>query len=138
MGAGIAELLRLDGYQVTIVTPHLEVAPLCNETLEGPRLRHRLHEIGIEVLPTASLSFMDAAGVRIRGQFGHVTEGPTNAVVLVTQRPSFAQPYNDLTGQNLQGTGVEGIYRIGDCAAPRLRADAIFEGHRLGRGSHSF
>ncbi len=138
MGAGIAELLQLDGYQVTIVTPHLEVAPLCNETLEGPRLRHRLHEIGIEVLTTASLSFMDAAGVRIRGQFGHVTEVPANAVVLVTQRLSCAELYNDLAGQNLEGTGVEGIYRIGDCVAPRLLADAIFDGHRLGREIDSF
>src|SRR5258708_4635206 len=133
MGAGIAELLRLDGYQVTIVTPHLEVAPLCNETLDGPRLRHRLHEIGIEVLPTASLSFMDAAGVRIRGQFAHVTEVPVNAVVLVTQRLSCAELYNDLTGQNLEGTGVEGIYRIGDWVAPRVLRDAIFDGHPLGR-----
>ena len=138
MGASVAELLQLDGYQVTIVTPHLEVAPVCNETLEGPRLRHRLHEIGIEVLTTASLSFMDAAGVRIRGQFGHVTEVPANAVVLVTQRLSCAELYNDLTGQNLEGTGVEGIYRIGDCVAPRLLADAIFDGHRLGREIDSF
>jgi dimethylamine/trimethylamine dehydrogenase len=25
------------------------------------------------------------------------------------------------------------VYRIGDCVAPRLIADAIFDGHRLGR-----
>ncbi len=90
------------------------------------------------MLTTASLSFMDAAGVRIRGQFGHVTEVPANAVVLVTQRLSCAELYNDLTGQNLEGTGVEGIYRIGDCVAPRLLADAIFDGHRLGREIDSF
>ena len=138
MGASIAELLQLDGYQVTIVTPHLEVAPLCNETLEGPRLRHRLHEIGVEVLTTASLSSVDQVGMRIRHQFGQVTEVAADAAVLVTQRISCAELYNDLTGQNLEGSGIEGVYRIGDCVAPRVLADAIFDGHRLGREIDSY
>ena len=133
MGAGLAELLQLDGYQVTIVTPHLEVAPLCNETLEGPRLRHRLHELGIEMLTTASLTSVTERGARIGDQFGQVTEVAASAAVLVTQRLSCTGLYNDLVARDLQGTGIEGIYRIGDCVAPRLLADAIFDGHRLGR-----
>ena len=28
---------------------------------------------------------------------------------------------------------MEAVYRIGDCVAPQLIADAIFEGHRLAR-----
>jgi len=28
---------------------------------------------------------------------------------------------------------IEGLYRIGDCVAPQLIADAIFDGHRLAR-----
>jgi dimethylamine/trimethylamine dehydrogenase len=133
MGASLAELLQLDGYQVTFVTPHLEVAPLCNETLEGPRLRHRLHELGIEMVTTASLSSVTERGARIRDQFGQETEVAASAAVLVTQRLSCTELYNDLTGRDLQGTGIEGIYRTGDCVAPRLLADAIFDGHRLGR-----
>ena len=132
-GASIAEFLRLDGYQVTIVTPHLEVAPLCNETLEGPRLRHRLHEIGIDTLTTASISSIDERGVCIRHQFGKATEVAANAAVLVTQRLSCAELYDALIGRNLKGAGIEGVYRIGDCVAPRVLADAIFDGHRLGR-----
>jgi dimethylamine/trimethylamine dehydrogenase len=31
------------------------------------------------------------------------------------------------------GEGIEAIYRIGDCVAPRLIADCIFDGHRLAR-----
>lgn len=133
MGAGLAELLQLDGYQVTIVTPHLEVAPLCNETLEGPRLRHRLHELGIEMLTTASLSSVTERGARICDQFGRVTEVAASAAVLVTQRLSCTGLYNDLAGRDLEAAGIKGIYRIGDCVAPRLLADAIFDGHRLGR-----
>jgi dimethylamine/trimethylamine dehydrogenase len=29
--------------------------------------------------------------------------------------------------------GITGFYRIGDCEAPRLTADAVFSGHRLAR-----
>ena len=29
--------------------------------------------------------------------------------------------------------GVDALYRIGDCEAPRLIADAVFSGHRLAR-----
>ena len=29
--------------------------------------------------------------------------------------------------------GIEAVYRIGDCVAPRIIADAIFDGHRLAR-----
>ena len=32
-----------------------------------------------------------------------------------------------------RAAGIEAVYRIGDCVAPRLIADAIFDGHRLAR-----
>jgi dimethylamine/trimethylamine dehydrogenase len=33
----------------------------------------------------------------------------------------------------LEAEGISGLYRIGDCEAPRLTADCIFSGHRLAR-----
>ena len=33
----------------------------------------------------------------------------------------------------LAAEGIEAVYRIGDCVAPQLIADAIFDGHRLAR-----
>ena len=33
----------------------------------------------------------------------------------------------------LEAAGIEALYRIGDCVAPQLIADAIFSGHRLAR-----
>jgi dimethylamine/trimethylamine dehydrogenase len=29
--------------------------------------------------------------------------------------------------------GIKGVYRAGDCLAPRYIADAVFDGHRIGR-----
>ena len=33
----------------------------------------------------------------------------------------------------LEAEEIEALYRIGDCVAPRLIADCIFDGHRLAR-----
>ncbi|HET9071417.1 MAG TPA: hypothetical protein VFN60_05835, partial [Acidimicrobiales bacterium] len=33
----------------------------------------------------------------------------------------------------LAADGVIGLYRIGDCVAPRVLPDTVFDGHRLGR-----
>ena len=47
--AGLAELLRGEGYEVTFVTPYDVVAPTCDQTLEGLRLRRHLHYAGIDL-----------------------------------------------------------------------------------------
>jgi dimethylamine/trimethylamine dehydrogenase len=33
----------------------------------------------------------------------------------------------------LRADGIQALYRIGDCVAPRLIADCVFDGHRLAR-----
>jgi dimethylamine/trimethylamine dehydrogenase len=57
--------------------------------------------------------------------------------VLVTQRRSnealFRSLKDDIGIDALTAEGVTGLYRIGDCEAPRLIADAVFSGHRLAR-----
>jgi dimethylamine/trimethylamine dehydrogenase len=57
--------------------------------------------------------------------------------VLVTQRRSNEALFRELKDSigldALKAEGVEALYRIGDCEAPRLIADAIFSGHRLAR-----
>ena len=47
--------------------------------------------------------------------------------MLVTQRVSRDALFHELDGERA------GLYRIGDCVAPRLMAEAIFDGHRLAR-----
>ncbi len=33
----------------------------------------------------------------------------------------------------MSSKGLAGLYRVGDCVAPRLIAEAVFDGHRLAR-----
>ena len=128
MGAGMAELLAGEGHAVELVTSCEKVAPFCDETLEGPLLRQHLHDLGIGMRAECAVSAVDAGGVRGETTLGDPFEIECDAVVLVTQRVSDERLFLEL------GTsGTAGLHRIGDCVAPRLLADAIWDGHRLAR-----
>ena len=70
-----------------------------------------------------------------KDHLGGPLELEADAVVLVTQRLSNEELYLDLSASEdaLGANGIEALYRIGDCVAPRLIAEAVFDGHRLAR-----
>jgi len=59
----------------------------------------------------------------------------TDGVVLVTQQVSEDALYRELIADRaaLDAADIEAVYRIGDCVAPRMISEAIFDGHRLAR-----
>jgi dimethylamine/trimethylamine dehydrogenase len=130
MGAGMAELLRAHGHEVELVTSCEKIAPRCDETLEGPLLRRRLHDLGIGMRAETWATRIDPGGVACETELGDTFELEADAVVLVTQRVSDEALYLELAGDR---GALGGVFRVGDCVAPRLIADAIFDGHRLGR-----
>jgi dimethylamine/trimethylamine dehydrogenase len=134
MAPGLAEKLAGEGYQVELVTVLETVSPHSDETLEGTQLRQHLHDIGVSMQTNVSLDAI-GDGVLHCSSYGDPVEITADAVVLVTQRLSNEQLYLELraAGATLKSAGVEALYRIGDCLAPRLLADASFDGHRLGR-----
>jgi dimethylamine/trimethylamine dehydrogenase len=135
MGAGIAEKLALDGYKVELVTPLEVIAPFCDETLEGPLLRKRLHDRGVGLHTGRTIEAIDSGGATGETDAGAQFELETDAVVLVTQRLSNEALYLELraAADAWADEGVEAVYRIGDCVAPRVVAEVIFDGHRLAR-----
>jgi dimethylamine/trimethylamine dehydrogenase len=132
---GIAELLALEGYEVELVTCLDQVAPVCDETLEGPLLRKRLHDRGVALRRGVTITGIEEHRVTGFDEFDEPVELETSAIVLVTQRLSDDGLYRELAADpdGLARWGIVGLYRIGDCVAPRILADAIFDGHRLGR-----
>jgi dimethylamine/trimethylamine dehydrogenase len=135
MAAGLAELLAGEGHKVELVTCLDQIAPMCDHTLEGPLLRRRLHDAGVTLRRGLTLTVVEPARALLRDEFDEPLELGTDGIVLVTQRRSNDALYHALAGdpEALAAEGIEAIHRVGDCVAPRLIADAIFDGHRLAR-----
>jgi dimethylamine/trimethylamine dehydrogenase len=135
VGSCVAEQLALDGHRVELVTPHSLVAPVTDETLEGSFYRQRLHEVGVTPHRDTYLTAIEPGRVVGVGPFEEPCELEADAVVLVTQRVSDESLYLDLVADRdaLAANGIEAVYRIGDCVAPRTLSAVVFDGHRLAR-----
>ena len=135
VAAGIAELLAGEGLDVELVTLHERVARVADESLEGPLLRKHLHDVGIRQRAGSLLAEIHEGGVRGHDEHGEPFELEADGVVLATQRLSNEALYLELAADEdaLRAEEIEAVYRIGDCVAPRVPADAIFDGHRLAR-----
>ena len=135
MGPDLAERLAVDGHRVDFVTSLDEVSPFSEETLEQVFLKERLHELGVAMHRGVALGGVEPGSVSGADEFGDPFRLDADAVVLVTQRVSNDGLYLELRADQarLAAEGIEAVYRIGDCVAPQLIADAIFDGHRLAR-----
>jgi hypothetical protein len=125
--AGLAELLAREGLSVELVTGYETVAPFSAETLEDALTRRRLHEAGVRIRAATTVTAVDIGRLAVEDEFGTPAEIATDGIVLVTQRVSDDSLYHRLDGT------LPRLFRIGDCVAPRLLAESIFDGHRMAR-----
>jgi dimethylamine/trimethylamine dehydrogenase len=140
MGVSLAEKLAEEGKKVTLMTPMGHVASYMHFTLEAPNQHRRLHSLGVEIVPYHLPSRVEEGAVvatHVYDVDGHEQTFPADSVVWVAQRRSNERLFRELKDsiglEQLRAEGVDALYRIGDCEAPRLTADAIFSGHRLAR-----
>jgi dimethylamine/trimethylamine dehydrogenase len=158
MGYSCAEVAARQGKQVTLITPFPQPAPWTAYTLEAPAVQRTLREKGIKTLTGMWIEHVEkqtairmqvydlyrdaprravapARGVvpRVLGTAAVTVEA--DSVVLVTERSSNGTLYRQLDARasDWDSLGIKGVYQAGDCYAPRHLADAIFEGHRIGR-----
>jgi dimethylamine/trimethylamine dehydrogenase len=140
MAISLAEKLAIEGKKVTVITHLGHVAPYMHFTLEAPNMHRKMHRLGVELAPSHQAARIEPEAVVSTAVFDEARREhtwPADAVVLVTQRLSNESLYRRLRSEigleALQDDGITGVFRIGDCVAPRLVADCIFDGHRLGR-----
>ena len=140
MGVSLAEKLALEGKLVTYITHLGHVAPYMDFTLEAPNQHRKLHKLGVELLTLYVPKRIEPGKVVATYAYdedGHEKVFEADAVVLVTARRSNEALYRELKDKvglsALKSSGVNALYRVGDCVAPRLVADAVFDGHRLAR-----
>jgi dimethylamine/trimethylamine dehydrogenase len=135
VGPGIAELLANEGFEVELVTSLEVVSPILDLTLEGPMLRLRLHEFGVRMHRGVTILSIEEERVSGVDAFEEPWALETDGIVLVTQQVSDDALYRELVGDRarLQAAGIEAVHRTGDCVAPRMISESIFDGHRLAR-----
>jgi dimethylamine/trimethylamine dehydrogenase len=135
VGPGIAELLTTAGFAVDLVTSLDVISPISDLTLEGPMLRQHLHEAGVTMHRGVTVLAVEPGLVSGEDEFEEPWSVEADGLVLVTQQVSDDALYRQLAADAdaWAETGIEDVYRIGDCVAPRMISEAIFDGHRLAR-----
>jgi len=136
MGAVIAEKLRLEGHEVTLVTTAPEVSPWTHNTLEQHRIQARVLDLGIRVITSHNISRVGISEIDINCVYSDKADVvAASSVVMVTSR----QPNNDLQlslnedSSRLSDSGITSVTAIGDCLSPSTIASAVYEGHRVAR-----
>jgi|AraplaMF_Col_mMF_1032025.scaffolds.fasta_scaffold00010_258 dimethylamine/trimethylamine dehydrogenase len=136
MGGVLAEQLRSQGLDVTLVTPASDVSSWTANTLEQPWIEERLYDIGVNVIEKHAIA---SAG---KGQISIVQTGsgrervlPCASLVLVTMRLPNDALFQELNQDpaKLAHAGITTLTRIGDCLSPSTIAAAVYSGHRYAR-----
>jgi dimethylamine/trimethylamine dehydrogenase len=123
-------------------------------TLEFPNLHRMMHEMEIEAIGDVMASRCEAGRIELYNIWGdgyqRVYKGPGklprkentthkwhefDTLITVSGRHSVDEIHRGLKARKAEWgkNGVKDVYVIGDAWAPKLIADATFEGHRLAR-----
>jgi dimethylamine/trimethylamine dehydrogenase len=136
LGAVLAEKLRLDGLDVTLVTPADRVSAWTVNTLEQHAIQKRVLDLGVEVCANRNIIGFDGSAITLECKYTErQTTVPAAAVVTLTSRlpnDELAQSLGDLPGE-VNAAGIVSITSIGDCFAPSTIAAAVYAGHRHAR-----
>jgi len=136
MGAVLAEKLRRDGLEVSLVTPAGRAAEWSKNTEEQEQVQEQLLKLGVTVLTGKAVNSFDGQSAELICVYtGKIFRQPASSIVTVTARQPNDELYRQLVSDPdaLSGSGIKSIDRIGDCRAPGIIAAAVFSGHRLAR-----
>ncbi|MFQ5985587.1 MAG: NAD(P)-binding protein, partial [Alphaproteobacteria bacterium] len=136
MGSSLAEKLREEGLEVTLLTPAAKAAAWTEHTLEQRFIQARLLELDIAIVTGHTLRRFDGSAVDLACVYtGRVSRRPSAALVMVTARLPNDSLYGEITAypDALARAGVKSVTRIGDCLAPGSIAAAVHAGHLYAR-----
>jgi dimethylamine/trimethylamine dehydrogenase len=133
MGGVLAELLAMNGYSVSLVTPAPLVSYWSQFTLEQERIQSKLVNLGVGLYPQTILSEIEDDCVRLKNTIsGREERLPRDGVVLVSDRISNDALYYELKPAFEEGR-LSSLRVIGDAEAPNIIAQAVFSGHLAAR-----
>ncbi|HML42809.1 MAG: FAD-dependent oxidoreductase [Hyphomicrobium zavarzinii] len=153
MAPSLAEKFARAGHEVTVATV-CGLGAYMEYTLEGANMQRLIHGLGITVLGEMACSRVEKGRVELFNIWGDGhkrefkgsgqlprTENSSHSwhecdtVILVTARRSEDTLYRELKARKgeWEKNGISDVFVIGDAEAPRIIADATFDGHRLAR-----
>ena len=136
MASVLAEMIRMTGRAVTLITPAGRACAWGSHTEEDFRTNARLIERGVEIVPNRIVPAFGDGAAETRCIFtDRAASIPAASLVLVTSRAPNDALYHELMASpdRLAEAGVERVVRIGDALAPGLIAHAVHGGHRFAR-----
>jgi dimethylamine/trimethylamine dehydrogenase len=136
LGGVLAEKLRRDGLEVTLVTPALAASYWTEKTLEIGFIHKRLLELEVAILPNHSVAAFRGDRAELACVFtGRRRDLACASVVTVTARLPEEALYRALLErpEALAQAGINSVTAIGDALAPSTIAAAVYAGHRAAR-----
>ena len=125
MGGAIAEKLRRDGCDVTLVTPAGEVSSWTHNTLDQHAIQKQLMDIGVRIVTSHNITSIRPGAADVSCIYTDATQTlDCMSVILVTMRA----PVDDLWQARPK------LIRIGDALGPSTIAAAVYGGHLYARG----
>jgi dimethylamine/trimethylamine dehydrogenase len=133
MGAVIAEKLRDEGLEVSLVTPEGVVGFWSLHTVEQERAQKRLLDLGVKIFTSNVINGFDGESAEISCVYTETSfRQPASSIVTITARIPNDELYRQLQ-ENSNAGNIKSVFHIGDCMAPGTIAAAVYAGHRLAR-----
>jgi len=137
MGSCLAELLRKQGKEVTIVTPANAVSAWTMMNNELGDIRSRMSELGVGTVFEQYLTDFRDGKAQLACVFGNhgVSSIDCGSLVIVGTRNSRDSLYQELKSDpdRLDNAGIVSLRSIGDCRAPGAIVNAVYSGHECAR-----
>ena len=131
LGGVLAEKIRAEGRRVALVTPAAEASVRTHATLEQEKIRRRLLELDVNIVPHRRLTAIAPGSVETACVFtGRREEMPARTVVMVTSRRPVDAVFHELAANRAD---IRTLSRIGDSLAPSTIAQSVWSGHRFAR-----
>jgi dimethylamine/trimethylamine dehydrogenase len=126
MGGVIAELLRKENYDVTLVTPSCLVSSFTKASLEQAKIQTKLLELDVSIVANTAVQAIAGDHVILSCVFtGRTHKLEASSVILVTARNAGDQLFQSSVDK------MPNLSRIGDCFSPGTIAAAVHSGRKF-------
>ena len=137
MGSCLAELMRKQGHEVTIVTTANSVSAWTFMNNESADIRVRMIELRIKTVFEHRLQAIHNGVATLSSIYAgqDLTSIDCKSLIVVGAKNSDDQIYQELNSnpERLVDAGITSLRSIGDCRAPGAIVHAVYSGHECAR-----